>query len=148
VNFKYALLILLVFTTCEENNNSNCDFTCVNQFLLDDENGQCICNFDSDAELILNENNCECYNNNEWVIGQWQLTKYYAVNHPFDLNQGVPARVEEVRLANNNNTEIAPGTTTPKDNPGGYCYEFEIDQYGLINENSYEKDNFNYFFEG
>ncbi len=150
MNFKYALLILFVIVACEDNNNSNCDLECADQFLLDEENCQCICNLDCEGELILDENNCECYDYREQFIGQWQLTKYYAVTHPFDPSQGDLTWVGEVTLGENNNTLIVPRAPIPEDNPSGYCYcyEFEIDQSGLINENSYDADDFNYFFEG
>ncbi|MEC8537378.1 MAG: hypothetical protein VXY26_01110, partial [Bacteroidota bacterium] len=29
-----------------------------------------------------------------------------------------------------------------------YCYEFEINQSGEINQNTYDANDFNYFFEG
>ena len=65
MNFKYVLLILLVITACEENNNLNCDLTCEDQFLLDEEDCQCICDLNCEGELILDENNCECYDYRE-----------------------------------------------------------------------------------
>ena len=55
---------------CEGNNNSNCDLTCADQFLLDEENCHCICDLNCEGELVLDENNCECYDYREQFIGQ------------------------------------------------------------------------------
>ena len=114
------------------------------------DSDELICDLICESGYVLDENNCECVDFREQYIGQWEFTKYWNVTHPYDPNEGDQIWIGEITYGESDNTLFIPHGQIPELNEYEYCfcYEFEINPSGDINEDTYDADNFNYFFEG
>ena len=108
------------------------------------------CELICESGFILDEINCECIDYREQYIGQWEFTKYWSTTHPYDPNDGDSFWIGEITYGDFDNTLYIPHAQIPEINETNYCYcyEFEINQSGEINQNTYDANDFNYFFEG
>ena len=133
------ILSALFFFSCEQG--------------IDDLCNELICDLFCESGYVLDENNCEtceCIDYRDKYIGEWEFTKYWNVTHPYNPNEGDQIWVGEITYGDANNTLFVPHAQVPENNQYEYCYcyEFEINSLGEINQDSYDADNFNYFFEG
>mgnify|MGYP001163716204 FL=1 len=132
-SIKIVLFFSFIFISCNQDNSDDliCDLICESGYVLD-------------------ENNCECVDFREQYIGQWEFTKYWSTTHPYDPNDGDSFWIGEITYGDSDNTLFIPHGQIPELNEYEYCfcYEFEINPSGDINEDTYDADNFNYFFEG
>jgi len=131
-SIKILLFFSFYFIGCEQDNSNDmsCDLIC-------------------ESGYVLNEN-CECIDFRNQYIGQWEFTKYWSTSHPYDPNDGDQFWIGEITFGDSNNTLFVPHSQVPELNEYEYCYcyEFEINPSGDINEDTYDADDFNYFFEG
>jgi len=103
-----------------------------------------------EGTFILDDINCECIDYREQYIGQWEFTKYWAISHPYNPSEGVETWIGEITFGESNNTLFIPFSAVPPvdENNYIYYYEFEINLSGQINQDTYDANDFNYFFEG
>ena len=131
------LFIPLMFFSCEteENpcNNIGCNLICESGYILDE----------NDCQI------CECIEYREQYIGQWEFTKYWSVTHPYNPTSGEKIWVGEISYGSNDSTLLIPYNPILEGYESNcFCYEFQVNILGEINEDSYDADNFNYNFDG
>ena len=132
------LFIPLIFFCCENEdtnpcNNIGCNLICESGYVLDENGCQ----------------TCECVEYREQYIGQWEFTKYWSIAHPYKPNSGDVMWNGEVSYGDSDSTLLIPhGPIIEGYEQYFFCYEFQINILGEMNEDNYDADNFNYFFEG
>ena len=85
----------------------------------------------------------------EQYIGQWEFIKYWNISHPFAPSSGEEIWNGEVYYGDSDSTLLIPnGPILDEYNENCFCYEFEINISGEINEDTFDADNFDYHFDG
>ena len=102
-------------------------------------------NFDSSANT--DDGSCE-YDYLAQYTGEWAFTKYTSVSHPYDPSSSDVTWIGEITYGNSDNTLFIPHNNIPEGSTYCYCYEFEINTLGEINNETYDANDFNYFFNG
>lgn len=101
---------------------------------------------------VIDENGCEtcqCIDYRDQYIGEWEFNSYTSVSHPYDPSSSELNWIREISYGNNANTLLIPhGPILEGYEQSCFCYEFEIDELGEINGDTYDADNFNYYFDG
>jgi hypothetical protein len=101
---------------------------------------------------IVDENGCEtcqCIDYRDQYIGNWEFNSYTSVTHPYDPSSSDLNWIGEITYGNSESTLFIPhGPILEGYEENCFCYEFEINIEGEINDDTYDADNFNYYFDG
>lgn len=101
---------------------------------------------------VIDENGCDtcqCIDYRDQYIGDWEFNSYTSVSHPYDPSSSELNWIREITYGNNANTLLIPhGPILEGYEQSCFCYEFEIDELGEINGDTYDADYFNYYFDG
>jgi hypothetical protein len=122
--------------------------SCENEHNCDD----ILCDINCESGYILDENGCEicqCIDYRDQYIGEWEFNAYTSVSHPYDPSSSNLNWIGEITYGNNENTLLIPYGPILEGYKGNcFCYEFEINSFGEINDDTFDADNFNYYFDG
>ena len=101
---------------------------------------------------IVDENGCEtcqCIDYRDQYIGNWEFNSYTSVTHPYDPSSSDLNWIGEITYGNSESTLFIPhGPILEGYEENCFCYEFEINESGEINDDTYDANDFNYYFNG
>ncbi len=137
----YILLFIVIITllnSCDQSNDN------INPVVFGCTDATAF-NYNSDA----NEDDGSCiYDYRDQYLGEWEFTKYWGVTHPYEPNSGDASWIGEITYGSSENTLFVPHNDIPTGSTYCYCYEFEINTLGEINDDTYDAGDFNYYFNG
>jgi hypothetical protein len=85
----------------------------------------------------------------EQYIGQWEFIKYWSISHPFEPSSGEVIWNGEVYYGDSDSTLMIPnGPILEGSEQYCSCYEFQVNVFGEINDDSFDAADFNYHFDG
>lgn len=134
--FFILITSCLIIVSCEQVEENPCNTTC-----------PIIC----ESGYLLDANGCEtceCIDYREQYTGQWEFTQYTSVSHPYDPISSDGNWVGEITNGSTDSTLFIPHDPILEGYNYCFCYEFQITTSGEINDNTYDADDFNYYFEG
>ena len=124
---------------------------CENQI----ENNPCgdiLCELFCENGFVLDENGCEtcaCIDYRNQYVGEWEFNSYTSVSHPYEPSSSDQNWVGSITYGNTDSTLLIPhGPILEGYETYCFCYEFQINELGEINDDTYDADNFNYHFDG
>ena len=134
---KLLLAMPLIFFCCETEDanpcaNLGCNLICESGYILDENGCQ----------------TCQCIDYRDQYIGDWEFNSYTAVSHPYDPSSSDQNWIGEITYGNSDSTLFIPHGPIIEGYDYCFCYEFQINIAGEINDDTYDANNFNYYFDG
>ena len=167
INYKnfYTLLfiaITILISSCETDDEAETIIGCTdsvaynyNPDATEDDGNCCLIEGCTDSSAF-NYNADACYDDGSCLddyrdqyIGEWEFNSYTSVSHPYDPSSSELNWIREITYGNNDNTLLIPhGPILEGYEENCFCYEFEINSSGEINDDTYDANDFNYYFNG
>jgi len=136
MKIKIILITSFLILSCEQDAENPCNT---------------ICSLFCESGYVLDENGCEtcqCIDYRDQYIGDWEFNSYTGVTHPYDPSSSEQNWIGEITYGNSDSTLFIPRSPIIEGSDYCFCYEFQINITGDINDDTYDADNFNYYFDG